>query len=100
VGRLGHECRLAQHLAGGDEAQDALVLGALADQDALVGHVERFRDEVADELRTLRAIEPTNTRTGHDAYHWYLLELGIEQAELRVRWAHRVLDDLRARRRS
>jgi PadR family transcriptional regulator, regulatory protein AphA len=75
-----------------------LFVGLLADRELLIEHVERFRDDVADELATLRAIEPTNTREGHDAYHWYLLDLGLQQADLRLRWADSVLRDLRARR--
>ena len=62
-----------------------LFVGGLADQDSLVGHVERFRERDAAELERLRAIVPTNTRTGHDAYHWFLLELGIEEYEQRIR---------------
>ena len=44
-----------------------------------------------------RAIEPTNTRRGHDAYHWFLLELAIEEYELKVRWADRVIASLEER---
>ena len=42
-------------------------------------------------------VVPTNTRERHDAYHWFLLELGIEEAELELRWADRVLSTLRSR---
>jgi DNA-binding PadR family transcriptional regulator len=72
-----------------------LFVGGLADQDSLLAHVERFRERDAAELERLRAIVPTNTRTGHDAYHWFLLELGIEEYEQRIRWADRVLESLR-----
>jgi PadR family transcriptional regulator AphA len=74
-----------------------LFVGGLADRDRLVDHVDRFRTEIEAELATLREIEPTNTGRGHDYYHRFLLELGIEQAELRLRWADRVLRSLRKR---
>jgi PadR family transcriptional regulator AphA len=71
-----------------------LFVGGLADPDALIAHVEQFRADVEAKLVTLRTIVPTNTREGHDAYHWFLLELGIEEAELELRWADRVLGTL------
>jgi hypothetical protein len=40
-------------------------------------------------------IEPTNTRRGHDYYHYLLLRLGIERRELYLRWADDVLGELR-----
>ncbi len=46
-------------------------------------------------LAVLRAIEPTNTRRGHDYYHWFLLRLGIDRRELDLRWAREVLEELR-----
>ena len=76
-----------------------LFIGGLADPDSLIEHVERFRAGVDEKLDTLRAIVPTNTREGHDAYHWFLLELGIEEAELELRWAERVLRTLKRGRR-
>jgi DNA-binding PadR family transcriptional regulator len=76
-----------------------LFVGGLADPDSLIEHVERFRERDAAELERLRAIEPTNTREGHDWYHFFLLELGLEEYELRLRWADRVLEALRGVRR-
>ncbi len=67
-----------------------LFVGGLADPDALLEHVARFREGVDAQLAALRALEPTNTGTGHDAYHRLLLELGLEQYELEARWADRV----------
>jgi DNA-binding PadR family transcriptional regulator len=72
-----------------------LFVGGLADPEALITHVERFRERDAAELERLREIEPTNTREGHDWYHFFLLELGLEEYELRLRWADRVLEALR-----
>lgn len=34
-------------------------------------------------LDQLLAIEPTNTRCGHDYFHYFLLRLGIDHARLR-----------------
>jgi hypothetical protein len=56
--------------------------------------VEAFRARNAELLEALRAIEPTNTRTGNDWYHWFLLRLGIERRELLERWAGEVLAEL------
>jgi hypothetical protein len=60
--------------------------------------VRRFREELEDQLAVYREIEPTNTRSGHDSYHWFLLELGIEEAELKLSWADRVIAALEERR--
>jgi PadR family transcriptional regulator, regulatory protein AphA len=75
-----------------------LFVGGLADPDSLIAHVEQFRADVEERLATFREIEPTNTRHGHDAYHWFLLELGIEEAEVELRWADHVLRTLKRRR--
>lgn len=75
-----------------------LFVGGLADPDALIAHVEQFRTDASESLAILREIEPTNTRTGHDAYHFFLLELGIDEAELELRWADHVLRTLKRRR--
>jgi DNA-binding PadR family transcriptional regulator len=74
-----------------------LFVGGLADPDALIAHVEQFRADAEEKLAALRTIEPTNTRTGHDAYHYFLLELGIDEAELELRWADNVLRTLEQR---
>lgn len=83
------------------EATDAfhlrLFVGGLTTPEVLVRHVTAFRERNAERLETLRAIEPTNSRTGHDAFHWYLLQLGIAQHELQERWADETLADLRAK---
>jgi len=74
-----------------------LFVGGLTTDDVLIEHVEQFREDTAARLDELKAIEPTNTREGHDYYHWFLLRLGIERAELALRWADGVLAELRAR---
>ena len=72
-----------------------LFVGGLASRETLLEHVEQFRRDTEDRLAELRAIEPTNTRRGHDHYHWFLLRLGIERRELDLRWADQVLAELR-----
>lgn len=71
-----------------------LFVGGLTSHDVLVRHVQQFRDDRREFLEELRRIEPTNTRTGHDYYHYFLLRLGIERAQLDIRWAEGVLRDL------
>ena len=73
-----------------------LFVGGLTSVEVLVGHVEQFRRDTEGRLAELRRIEPTNTRTGHDLYHSFLLRLGIERAEHSLRWADGVLEELRA----
>jgi PadR family transcriptional regulator, regulatory protein AphA len=72
-----------------------LFIGGLISRETLVEHVEQFRRDTEARLAELRAIEPTNTRRGHDYYHWFLLRLGIERRELDLRWADDVLEELR-----
>ena len=73
-----------------------LFVGGLTSTDVLVRHVEAFRDEALGRLDELRAIEPTNARSGNDVFHYFLLRLGIERAEHSVTWADWVLAELRA----
>jgi DNA-binding PadR family transcriptional regulator len=72
-----------------------LFVGGLAGADTAIAQVEQFRLDVEERLAVLRAIEPTNSRRGNDAYHYYLLRLGIDRAELQLRWADWVLEELR-----
>ncbi len=73
-----------------------LFVGGLTSADVLIRHVEAFRDEAQGRLDELRAIEPTNARSGNDVFHYFLLRLGIERAEHSVTWAEWVLGELRA----
>ena len=57
-----------------------LFVGGLTSAEVLIGHVEAFRDEAQARLDELRAIEPTNARSGNDVFHYFLLRLGIERA--------------------
>jgi DNA-binding PadR family transcriptional regulator len=72
-----------------------LFVGGLTSRENVIEHVEQFRRDTETRLAELRAIEPTNTRRGHDYYHWFLLRLGIERRELDLRWADDVLSELR-----
>ena len=73
-----------------------LFVGGLTTDDVLIRHLEQYRADAEAFLDELRAIEPTNTREGHDRYHGYLLDLGIANTLAQVRWADAVLDDLRS----
>jgi DNA-binding PadR family transcriptional regulator len=71
-----------------------LFVGGLSSRETLVRQVEHYRDRRRRDLEVLREIEPTNTRRGHDYYHYFLLRYGIERAELDLRWAGDVLREL------
>lgn len=73
-------------------------VGGLMDRDKLIEHYEQFARDQHARLDELRAIEPTNTRTGHDYHHYFLLRFGIERAEHSLRWAESVLRELRGSR--
>jgi len=72
-----------------------LFVGGLTSIDTLLEHAEQFKRDTEARLAEYRAIEPTNTRTGHDFFHYFLLRLGIERAEHSLRWADWVLGELR-----
>jgi DNA-binding PadR family transcriptional regulator len=72
-----------------------LFVGGLTTDAVLVEQVERYRDRQKERVEELRALDRTNTRTGHDRYHGFLLDLGLERARDGVRWANRVLAELR-----
>jgi DNA-binding PadR family transcriptional regulator len=72
-----------------------LFVGGLSGPGTAIRRVEQFRADMEERLAVLRAIEPTNSRRGHDAYHYFLLRLGIDRAELQLRWADWVLKELR-----
>ena len=72
-----------------------LFVGKLTTAEVLLAHVAQFVADTEARLETLRAIEPTNTNTGHDWYHRHLLVYGIERAEHDLEWAARVERALR-----
>jgi DNA-binding PadR family transcriptional regulator len=73
-----------------------LFVGGLTTPDVLVRQVKWFRNHAATQLEEYQAIEPTNTRQGNDAFHYYLLRLGIERSEHLLRWSDWVLEELEA----
>jgi PadR family transcriptional regulator AphA len=81
------------------EAQDSfflrLFVGGLVPVESSIAQVEQFRHDAEARLAVLRAIEPTNTRRGHDRFHYLLLRLGIERQEHLLRWCDWVLEELR-----
>ena len=91
---------LDEWLAAEPESAEAfylrLFVGGLVAPDVLVGHVTWFRDHTTAQLEEYQAIEPTNTRQGNDAFHYYLLRLGIERSEHLLRWSDWVLEELEA----
>lgn len=80
---------------GRDAIHLKLFVGGLTSDAVLVRQLEARRDELRARLDELRTFDETNTRTGHDRYHGFVLDLGIEQARLELRWAERVLAELR-----
>lgn len=68
--------------------------GGLMRRDALAAHYRQYRNDRQAALDDLRVLEPTNTRTGHDYHHYFLLRLGIERAEHDIRWAEETLEEL------
>ena len=93
-GRLAREW--LEEPAPGD--QDLFFLkvfdGGLQSREALLAHYRQHRDDRQAVLDDLRRLEPTNTREGHDYFHYFLLRLGIERAEHDVRWAEEALREL------
>jgi DNA-binding PadR family transcriptional regulator len=79
-----------------DRLELKIFVGGLVPTDVLIAQVEQYRADAQAFLDELRAIEPTNTREGHDRYHGYLLDLGIATVRSQVRWADAVLADLRS----
>jgi PadR family transcriptional regulator, regulatory protein AphA len=95
-GRVALDAWLETDSTSGDAFFLKLFVGGLAADEVLTGQVEAFRAESQARLDELRAIEPTNLRTGNDRYHFFILRLGIERAEQSVAWADWVLSELRA----
>ena len=73
-----------------------LFVGGLVPPEILAQHVGWFRERTAAQLDEYRTIEPTNTRTDNDFFHYFLLRLGIERSEHLLRWSDWVLDELEA----
>ena len=67
-----------------------LFVGGLTTPEVLEAHVDQFMADTEERLGVLRAIEETNSNTGHDWHHRHLLTYGIERAEHELDWAARV----------
>lgn len=80
---------------GDDAFYLKLFVGGLTTHDVLIEQVERYREAQRARLEELRALDKTNTRTGNDYYHGFLLDLGLDRAGRSIRWADRVLAELR-----
>ncbi|HSC92743.1 MAG TPA: PadR family transcriptional regulator [Gaiellaceae bacterium] len=80
----------------GDAAgvQLKVFVGGLVPRATLVAQVEQYRRDAEARRAELRRIDETNSRTGHDRFHGYLLDLGLAQAAAAVRWADAVITDL------
>jgi DNA-binding PadR family transcriptional regulator len=72
-----------------------LFVGGVTIPEKLLEHVEQFRADTQARLDVLRALEPTNTDTGHDWFHRHLLVYGIRRCELELEWADEVTAALR-----
>jgi DNA-binding PadR family transcriptional regulator len=75
-----------------------LFVGGLIPRDVLIGHVQWFRGEIESRLAEYVRIEPTNTRRGHDYFHYFSLRMAIERSEHYLRWTDWVLRELRGRK--
>ena len=73
-----------------------LFVGGLVSADVLAQHVAWFQERTEAQLAEYREIEPTNTRTGNDFFHYFLLRLGIERSEHLLSWSDWVLEELEA----
>ena len=94
-GRAALDAWLARDEPGGEaEFHLRLFVGSLVPREVLIAHVERFRAATLGRLEEYRAIEPHNTRTGADRFHWFELRRAIERAEQDVAWADWVLEEL------
>jgi DNA-binding PadR family transcriptional regulator len=82
------------------DALDAFYLrvfvGGLMPRERVAEHVREFKRVTEERLDEYRRIEPTNTRRGHDEFHYFLLRRGIDGAELDLRWADWMLGELAA----
>ena len=71
-----------------------LFVGTLVPPDVLIEHARWFRERTEAQLAEYHELEPTNTRTGNDFFHYFLLRLGVERSEHLLRWSDWVLDEL------
>jgi PadR family transcriptional regulator AphA len=93
-GRAALDAWLTDEAGGEAEFHLRLFVGSLLSPEVVLTHVERFRRETQERLDVYRRIEPTNSRTGADLFHWFELRRAIERAEQDVAWAGWVLEQI------
>jgi DNA-binding PadR family transcriptional regulator len=96
AGRADLEAWLATEPESTETFYLRLFVGGLVAPETLAEHVKWFRERTEAQLAEYRAIEPTNTRTGNDFFHYFLLRLGIERSEHLLEWSEWVLRELDA----
>ena len=77
AGRDGLDRWLAAEPESAETFYLRLFVGGLVPPEVLVEHVNWFRERTEAQLEEYRQIEPTNTRTDNDFFHYFLLRLGI-----------------------
>ena len=96
AGRDGLDRWLAAEPESAETFYLRLFVGGLVPPEVLVEHVNWFRERTEAQLEEYRQIEPTNTRTDNDFFHYFLLRLGIERSEHLLGWSDWVLEELEA----
>jgi DNA-binding PadR family transcriptional regulator len=74
-----------------------LFFGDHGSASSVVEHVERFRDQTAAKLATLRAIDQQESGMPQDELPRMTLRQGLAFCEAHLRWAEEILPDLRSR---
>jgi PadR family transcriptional regulator, regulatory protein AphA len=74
-----------------------LFLGDHGHPDSLVAHMERFREQAAAKLATLREVQAATPVTEHDQLPLMTLRQGLTGTAAQLRWAEEILPELRAR---
>lgn len=98
AGREMLEAWLAEVVPGDAAAiQLKVFVGGLVPRETVVAQVEQYRRDAEARLAALRRIDATNSRTGNDRFHGYLIDLGLAGAQTSIGWADAVLADLRGR---
>lgn len=86
-GRRALDAWLAEEPASLDAFFLKLFVGGLTTAEVLRDHLRWFRDTVGAQLEQYRLLEETNTRAGHDRFHWFLLRFALARAEHSLEWA-------------
>jgi DNA-binding PadR family transcriptional regulator len=81
---------------GSDDTQIRIFLGVLVSENAVAAQVRRCREDALERLELFERIDETNTRSGADRFHEYVLRLGFARARATVAWADEILAELDA----